>query len=361
MEPIQRLIRNGNPETMMIVVVVVLITGLHFLTSTKYLLLHEIFQRLYYVPIIYAAYRYGVRGGLATSIFSSLIYLPHIFQHWDHYEIYMLNQLAEVLLFQVVAVVTGILANAERVQRTRSEQAASERQQAYEELKQTVEQLMVAERMTTLAQLSLALVHEIRNPLGGIRGAAEALETVLPPTASSGEFLAIIQAEVTRLNRLVTEFLEFGRPRVPEKLPTPPKELIQSVIRLTKQHLKEHKVEVKTDLAPDLPQILIDSEQIKQVLINLILNALEAMPDGGELYLGAHLQHNELEIRIADTGHGVSEEIRERLFQPFVTTKAKGSGLGLAICGKLVTQNGGTISAENGSDRGTVLWLRFPI
>lgn len=348
-------------ENLLLLFSILLITALHFCTNTNYLLLHEIYQRLYYIPIIYAAYRRGVRGGVTTSIFCSFVYIPHIFLHWGHYEIYLLNQLAEVVLFQVVAVVTGVLANRERKQRSLSEQSAIELQQAYTELQQTVEQLVVAERMASLAELSLALVHEVRNPLGAIRGAAEALETVILPNNSHAEFLNIIQAEVNRLNRLVTDFLEFGRPRAPEKLPTPPNELIQSVILLTNKQIKKYNVTINTDLASDLPTIFVDSEQIKQVLINLALNALDAMPDGGELCFSTSLQDGKIVIRITDTGQGLSEEIQEQLFKPFITTKATGSGLGLAICYKLVTQNGGTICVEKKNNSGTVFLLRFPV
>lgn len=337
------------------------ITLLHYSTDTEYLALHEIYQRLYYIPIIYAAYRYGVRGGIGIALVCSLIYLPHIFLHWRHYEIYLLNQLAEVIMFQVVALVTGLLANAERQQRNQAEHAQQELQQAYCELQQTIEQLVVAERMASTAELSLALVHEIRNPLGAIRGATEALESMAQPQGTEAEFLTIIQAEVNRLNRLVTEFLEFGRPRAPDRIPSRPNEIVRSVVLLTGKQARQHNVTFNTRLADDLPLINVDSEQIKQVLINLFLNAMNAMPTGGLLTISTQAHNQSVEIGLADSGKGISEEVKQQIFKPFHTTRPNGRGLGLAICHRLVTQNGGTITVHKGQPIGTVFLLHFPV
>lgn len=340
---------------------IVLITALHFATSTDYLVMHEVFQRLYYLPIIYAAYRYGLQGGIVASIGSAVVYAPHVYIHWHHYHIYALNQYAEMILFQVVAVVTGLLANSERKQRLRSDQTATELQVAYSNLQKAVDQLVLAERMNTVGQLALALVHEVRNPLGAIRGATEALETIIPKSNAQYEFLYIIQTEVTRLNRLVSDFLDFGRPRPPEKLPTLLNEVVQSVVFLVSQQASQQKVLIRTDLTNDLPFILLDSEQIKQVLINLVLNGIDAMPDGGELSIQTRIVEKYLEVSVTDTGPGLTDELKPKIFNPFLTTKDTGTGLGLAISHRLVTQNGGKIEVESTSGEGTTFRVQFPM
>jgi signal transduction histidine kinase len=340
---------------------ITLITALHFATSTEYLVLHEVFQRLYYLPIIYAAYRYGLQGGIATSIGSAIVYIPHVYIHWHHYHIYALNQYAEMILFQVVAIVTGVLANSERKQRSRSDQTAAELQVAYSNLQKAVDQLVLAERMNTVGQLALALVHEVRNPLGAIRGATEALETTIPKSNTQYEFLHIIQTEVTRLNRLVSDFLDFGRPRPPEKLPALLNEVVQSVIFLVLQQASQQKVLIRTDLTENLPFILLDSEQIKQVLINLVLNGIDAMPDGGELSIQTRIVEKYLEVSVTDTGPGLADELKPKIFNPFLTTKDKGTGLGLAISHRLVTQNGGKIEVESTFGKGTTFRVQFPM
>ncbi len=340
---------------------IVVITLLHYNTSTQYLLLHEIYQRLYYIPIIYAAYSYGLRGGLAASVLSAIIYIPHITQHFDHRDVYAINQYAEMILFQVVGAVTGLLANAERRERLRYEQTAVELRHAYDELRSTVDQLLIADRHSSLGRMSAAIVHEIRNPLSGIRGATEALESVVPRDHEKAEFLAIIKREVERLNSLVTDFLQFARPRSPELLPTPPREIIESVVKLAgKQATKSH-VEIEVKVNGDLPLVMMDAEQMKQVLLNLILNGIDAMPYGGRLTISAIRSDGDLEIAVQDTGKGIDPAVRDNLFSPFVTTKARGTGLGLAIAHRLVSQHGGHITADGAGRSGAIFRIRLPL
>ncbi|MEP7270885.1 MAG: ATP-binding protein [Acidobacteriota bacterium] len=339
---------------------IIVITFLHYNTNTHYLLLHEIYQRLYYIPIIYAAYSYGLRGGLAAAVLSTLIYLPHLAQHADN-RVYAINQYAETVLFLVVGVITGLLAGKERRERQRYEQTAVELQRAYDELRSTVDQLLLADRHSSLGQMSAAIVHEIRNPLGAIRGAAEALESIVPREHKKAEFLTIIKREVERLNGLVTDFLQFARPRLPELLPTPPRDIVEAVVKLASKQAEQARVRITVNVADQLPLVLLDAEQMKQVLLNLILNAIEAMPDGGQLTISVRQRDDELLLSVRDTGKGIDPAVREKLFSPFVTTKTRGTGLGLAIAHRLVIQHGGRIEAANGEDGGALLEIRLPV
>lgn len=344
---------------------IVVITLLHYSTSTQYLLLHEIYQRLYYIPIIYAAYSYGLRGGLAASALSALIYIPHVAQHSDHQDVYAINQFAEMILFQVVGAVTGLLAGAERRERQRYEQTAAELQRAYDELRSTVDQLLLADRHSSLGRMSAAIVHEIRNPLGAIRGAAEALEAVVPRDHEKAEFLVIIEREVEQLNGLVSDFLQFARPRSPELLLTPPREIIESVVKLASKQAAQSFVQIEVNVADGppavMPAVMLDGEQMKQVLLNLILNAIDAMPGGGQLIIGARRRGEELEFTVRDNGKGIDPTVRDKLFSPFVTTKARGTGLGLAIAHRLVSQHGGHITADDAEGGGAVFQILLPL
>jgi len=346
---------------LLIVLSIVSITLLHYLTSTQHLLLHETYQRLYYIPIIYAAYRYGVAGALAASLLSAILYAPHIFMHWENRYIYMLNQNAEIIMFQVIAVVTGLLATAEKRERRRYEITAHELHQAYEELKQAYDKLIRADRLAALGEVSAGIVHEIRTPLASIKGALEILETPVVSETAKTEFLQIIHREVDRLNRLVGEFLQFARPRRPERLPTDMNEVARSVIRLCQKQAAKEKVAIKTRLEEPLPPILVDSEQIKQVLLNIVINGIQAMPGGGVLKLITRREDKAVGLLVRDHGQGIDEFHLEKIFDPFFTTKQNGTGLGLSIAYRLVKQNGGDIEVLNASDGGCVFKLTFPV
>jgi len=341
-----------------LLIALIAISVLHYETVTGSALLHEISQRLYYLPIIYAAYRYGLRGGLAASLVSAALYFPHIVQHLSSRGS-AINLYAETILFLVIGAVTGLLAGKERRERERYENAAAELQRAYDELRATVEQLLIADRHSSLGRMSAAIVHEIRNPLGAIKGAAEALESSVPRERE--EFLGIIKLESDRLNGLVTDFLRFARPRSPEMLHTPAHEVIDSVVKLARNQAERSRVRIEIFAADDLPPVMMDAEQMKQVLLNLILNAIDAMPGGGCLTINAGRSGDGLVFAVKDMGEGIDPAVRATLFSPFVTTKARGSGLGLAIAHRLVSQHGGRITADDAEGGGAVFQVWLPL
>jgi signal transduction histidine kinase len=175
------------------------------------------------------------------------------------------------------------------------------------------------------------------------------------------EFLDIIKLESDRLNGLVTDFLRYARPRSPEMLPTPAHEVIDSVVKLARKQAEQSRVGIEIFAANDLPAVMMDAEQMKQVLLNLILNAIDAMPGGGRLTIDVDRSGDGLVIAIKDTGEGIDPAVRATLFSPFVTTKARGSGLGLAIAHRLVSQHGGRITADDAAGGGAVFQIWLPL
>jgi signal transduction histidine kinase len=346
--------------SLIIAAAIVLVTILHFFTPVEQIVWHEIYQRLYYIPIIAAALLFGLRGGLAASLFTTLVYTPHIFLHWQHGHFdYSINQYAEIVIFNVVGGVMGALGDRLRQARLRAERSAEERQKAYEELQQTFEQLLQAEKLSSLGELSAGIVHEVRNPLGAIKGAVEILEDELKPDSPRREFADLAKREIERLDKLVGEFLRFARPSKLAFTPADLNEIVKSVIALVENQAASQSVTVKKDLRENLSFVSVDAEQIKQVLLNLAINSLQAMPVGGELIFRTSENEEHSIVEVLDTGGGIDKRILSNIFDPFFTTKEKGVGLGLSIAHKIATQHRGKLAAST-ADGKTSFSLKLP-
>lgn len=340
---------------------IILISALHFLTPNNNLVFHQIYQRLYYIPIILAAFWYGWRGGLGTALFASVSYLPHIVMYWQSQNYnYALNQYAEVAMFFIIGAVTGWLGDQKRREHERAEEINAELQTAYADLRQTFDQLLQAEKLSSLAEIASGVVHEVRNPLGAIKGAVEILEDELAEDSPRREFAHIAKMEVERINKLVSEFLNFARTPKLEKTPTDVDELINSVCLLIEPQAEKQNVLIRKNFSLNLPSISLDAEKIKQVLLNLGLNAMQAMPTGGELTFSANSNGTYTIIEVADTGKGIDEKNMRRIFDPFFSTQEKSLGLGLSIAYKIVSEHGGNLKASN-STNGAIFQMQLPI
>jgi signal transduction histidine kinase len=233
------------------------------------------------------------------------------------------------------------------------------------------QQMKEKDRLAALGEMSAGLAHEIRNPLAAIKGAIQYLDPQkLPP--EDREFLEIMIEEVNRLNGVVTQFLDYSRPLKPSLQPTDVNEVLEKTFKLLQPEVPEA-IRVELELAGWLPRVNADAEQLKQVFLNLALNAFQAMPQGGRLAVSSRLARDELafwregarradvvEIRFRDTGPGVAEESRESIFVPFFTTKEKGTGLGLAICQRLVKAHQGTIQLRSTPGEGAEFLVALP-
>ncbi len=329
--------------------------------------LHSLLGHLYIAPIIMAAYWYGLAGGILASILSTLLFARHLFMHWGEHFVDIYNYV-EIFLFLVIGVTTGILSQMERSQRRRYEQALLRLDESHRKLReqtevlfQTEEQLRRADRLSALGELSAGMAHEIRNPLGSIKGAAEILKDDYRPDDPKYEFLQILLRETDRLNVIVQEFLGFARPKPPEFQETDINEIIESVLTLTAQPLRKAGITLEKTLDPTIGHRDLDAGLLQQAFLNLVLNAVQAMPRGGTLTVTSALRGRSLEVAVADTGSGISPENRKKLFSPFFTTKKDGTGLGLAITYRIVENHRGTIEVESEPGRGARFTVRIPV
>lgn len=235
-----------------------------------------------------------------------------------------------------------------------------------EDVTQQVRMQAEMERMRRLAdigQLAAKMAHEVRNALSPIKGAAQIIRLELETQGVSTEWPDIIVAEVDGLSRLTSAMLDFARPTWLDPRPLSIPEFLTTAVHTLSIFLAEHRVAVQSQMAADLPDIEADPVQLGQVVRNLVMNAAQSMPDGGDLILGAEYDAGSETVTLTfrDTGTGIDEEERERIFRPFVTTKPKGTGLGLPIVQKIVTGHGGRVDFESRRGVGTCFRVVLPV
>ena len=270
------------------VVSIALISAMYYGTEAQLVWMHNILQHLYFVPIVAAAIYFGWKGGIGASLLAAVCYAPHILMGLNQgteQGRYIGADAMEILDFFLVGLIAGILADRERKQKESLQRTTAQLNAVYQELQQNFERMKRSERLYAIGQLSAGLAHEVRNPLASIGGAAAILRRNSGTDERREEFLEIIEKECLRLNRLLTNFLEFARPRPPQYQVTEIGPILESVVGLAAHAVGRQAIQLRTQSTPDVPAIACDPEQIKQVLLNLTINAVQAMPEGGEIVL----------------------------------------------------------------------------
>lgn len=358
--------RNDKIRLVLLLGMIAAITALHYLTGIEKAQVHDIYRRLYYIPIVFGGLWFLLKGGLGTSLLISMIYAPHVVFQWGHHPGSEPEQYLEILLYNVIGFICGFLAQRERLQKTRYQQAAEGLEESYVKLRQQAdqileveEQLRRADRLSALGELSAELAHEIRNPLGSIRGTAEILQDGIDPTDRRYEFAQILLREVNRLNGVVEDFLQFARPGRSEQGHFDPEDVLRDVFTLVQRQARKNGVAL--ELTGEAEAVGGDGEQLKQAFLNLVLNAIQAMPGGGRLSVTMQRENDQFALRFSDNGPGISAKNLERIFTPFFTTRSDGIGLGLAITQRIVRKNGGELAVSSQVGEGTTFVLRLPL
>jgi two-component system, NtrC family, sensor histidine kinase HydH len=217
-----------------------------------------------------------------------------------------------------------------------------------------------AERLSAIGQLSAGLAHEIRNPLASISGAAAILARSQDLDPKNAKCLEIITSECERLNGLLTNFLNFARPRPPQLRSVQLEPVLDNVLGLASHGVRGKTVRFEKRIEAGLQPVECDPEQLEQVLLNLMINAIDASPDGGTVTLSAAAEDNRVAIGVMDHGHGVAPAHIDRLFDPFFTTKEHGTGLGLPVAHQIVRQMGGSLLANANAGPGMTFSVVVP-
>lgn len=223
------------------------------------------------------------------------------------------------------------------------------------------EQLRRTERVAELGTLASGMAHEIGTPMNVILGRAEYLmDRVKEEQVKKG--LQTIVAQVERITRVMNQLLSFARRKPPQPGPLVFQEVIENSLEMFHERLSNHQVQVCTQIDPDCPKILADSDQMNQVLINLIMNAVHAMPHGGTLRIELGQEKDMAKLTVSDTGHGIPKEVVNKIFDPFFTTKefGKGTGLGLTVVKGIIEEHKGVITVESHEGKGTMFTILLP-
>ncbi len=313
-----------QPEFWVIAAAVAVLTVGHYTASQHDPFWHDLFRRLYYLPIVLAGFRYGLRGGLATAAAVSVVFLPHVLMTREMLHMQALEARFEIPLYLVVGVVTGILTDRQR--------------RANEVLRRT-------EKLKTLGEMAAGMAHEVRNPLAAIRSSAQLLEGKV--TGREAGLVDIIISEVDRLNQVVIQFLQYARPAPVKRSPCRLSEVLDGCVALLAPVAAERSVALEKLYPADDPEVFADPNQLRQVFINLILNAIDAVPEGGRVEIDVRTAGSSVSGLVRDNGPGIPAERLQKAFEPFFTTKEGGTGLGLAVAQRIVSEHGGTLTLES--------------
>ncbi|HET7215411.1 MAG TPA: ATP-binding protein [Terriglobia bacterium] len=331
--------------------------------------INSIFYLIYYIPVVTAAMYSGPWGTLGWTALTSAAYCSFLIPALQEYRL-TANGAKELairnLFFFLAAMLVNRFVMESRAQAERYRRVAEQLAESNRQLEKAQADARRSERLAALGQLSAGLAHEIRNPLGVIKGSAETLGRKLPSEDPVARELAdYISGEVNRLNSLVSRFLSFAKPLELKKQPENILPILEHAIKAAQERWPDSSVKVERAYNGDVPPVSVDAELAEQVFKNLVFNAYEAMEaESGNLRVEVIKEFSDgrrgVEIAFSDTGPGVAPELREQIFNPFFTTKSYGVGLGLSIVSKIVDDHGGWIRLDPQAERGSCFRVFLP-
>lgn len=315
---------------------------------------------IYYLPVVTAALYFGPIATLVWTTLTSLAYCAFLIPALEEYELTpegTTDLAIRILFFYLAAVLVNRFASENRRQVRKYQELSEQLEETNRQLRRAEADARRSERLAALGQLSAGLAHEIRNPLGVIKGSAEMLnQKVEASNPLARELAGYIGTEVNRLNSLVTRFLDFARPSHLELCATQLSDLVERVLESVHNQFPDSQVDVERRYAPSTPDVQIDPQLSEQIFVNLVTNAYQAMEGRGRLTITIAPESQNgragVGVVVEDSGPGVPSESREQIFNPFFTSKKEGVGLGLSIVAKIVDDHRGSIRLESPPGQG---------
>jgi len=321
----------------------------------------DLHRTLFLVPVVYAAIAYRSRGALVTSLVFLAVILPRALIQ-SPYPAPLLRPLLFVMLTAFVGILTAmLLGRMEREEKARAELSIAHRElsEYVQQIKDSQDQLIRAEKMTSLGQMAASMAHEINNPLGGVLIYTKLLAKNVADDAFSKEEalerLSKVESEVGRCSKIVRNLLDFARQSEPAMKLVDMNQVLEQVLSMVGHQARLQNVEVVKEFTSPLPKVMADFDQLQQVFTNLMLNGIQAMPEGGTLTLRTSAENGKVRVDVEDTGCGIPKEHLNKLGTPFFTTKEKGKGVGLgvAVVYGIVERHNGKVSVQSEVGKGT--------
>lgn len=334
---------NRIKHRSMIIVTAALVVGISLLHYTTGLGLHHyhvIFRELYFLPIVLAGFWFGLRGALITSLSVTALYLPFVLLSWQNFSADDLDKLIEILFFNVVAVILGVLRNREWLEQRR---------------------LQEAESLAAMGKAMSGVAHDMKTPLIAIGGFSRLVQKEFEEDHPGHQKLEIVIRETRRLENMMKDMLDFARPLALQWEQEDLNKLVAESLSVVEDEAQRRKVNIRHTLSEDLPPVALDTMRMERVLINLIMNAVQASPERETVTVRTYRDGSSLVVDIADCGCGIPLDNREEIFNPFFTTKKDGTGLGLPIVKKIVEAHEGHLKIVDNPEKGVTFRLMIPI
>ncbi len=306
--------------------------------------IHAIHGRFCYIPIVISAIWFGLRGGIFAATGITLSVLPYIIK--SNLPVHNLaGEIVEIIFYYAIAVLAGALL--EREHSTRKKQ------------QETQLQLERSQKMSLVGRIAAGVAHEIKNPLASIKGAVEIINDKDTASDEKEEFSKIVFKEIKRIDNSLKDFLAFARPRESELTKLDLSNTINETLKQMEGQLSKNRINITKNIKPDL-YIRGDKEKTHQIVLNLLLNAIDASDENSEINIDLTKTNNQVVLKIKDTGEGISVENQKKILEPFYTTKTSGTGLGLSIVDAIIKSHKGILKIESQPNLGTTVTITFP-
>jgi signal transduction histidine kinase len=301
--------------------------------------LDVVFLELFFIPIVLACLWMGMAGGLAASFGVALLLLPYLMLHWEGLSASDLNRVLRIVVYFLASVILGRVVVHQREDQKRAREAES---------------------LAGIGRSMAMVAHDMKTPLISIGGFSSLVLKHLDADFPHRDKIVIVIAETRRLESMVREMLDYSKPLELNRVEGDMAELVKEVLALLQEIASKRGVELRCELSRGLKPVFLDVMRMKQVLVNLVTNAIEASPQGKSVVVKACMKSRNLHIDVVDCGCGIPHDKRVDVFLPFFTTKKDGVGLGLAITKRIVDSHGGHIETFADTGRGTVFRVVIP-